>query len=180
MLVRFLKLERYGIIMEQRTRVEEVKLILAKEEDAEKIHNMKYQAFMPLYEKYQDYDTNPAMEPIEKTIMIINQDNTDYYLIKLEDVFIGAVRVGLTKSGVRKIAPIFILPEYQNRGIGTIIFRLLFEKYKDTELWVLDTIEEEKGNCHFYEKLGFIKATEQTVINDKMTIIGYEMKRSKR
>ena len=41
---------------------EDVRLVLATETDAELIHQMKYEAFLPLYEKYQDDETSPAKE----------------------------------------------------------------------------------------------------------------------
>lgn len=47
---------------------EDVRLVLAMEKDAELIHQMKYEAFLPLYEKYQDDETNPVKEGIEKVI----------------------------------------------------------------------------------------------------------------
>ncbi len=164
----------YDVIMEQRAKRDEVKLILAKEEDAQMIHDIKYKAFMPLYEKYQDHDTNPAMELIDKTIWLLRDINTDYFMISWKDVVVGAVRISLRNDGIKKISPIFILPDYQNYGLGTIVFELLFERYDDTLVWMLDTIEQEKGNCHFYEKLGFRRTEEKIEINSKMTIIFYE------
>ncbi len=158
----------------EKAKRDEVELILAKEEDAEIIHNMKYKAFMPLYKKYNDHDTSPAMEPIDKTIWLLRDINTDYYMISWKDIVVGAVRISLVDDGIRKIAPIFILPDYQNNGLGTIIFELLFEKYNDTLVWILDTIEQEEGNCYFYEKIGFSRTGERIKINSKMTIIGYE------
>ena len=33
--------------------------------------------------------------------------------------------------------------------------------------------EMEKGNCYLYEKMGYQQTSRRTVINDKMTIVGY-------
>lgn len=41
--------------------MEETNLVLAAADDAEVIHQMKYKAFLPLYEKYYDDDTNPPI-----------------------------------------------------------------------------------------------------------------------
>lgn len=46
----------------------------------------------------------------------------------------------------------------------------LFNEYK---LWKLDTIEQEKNNCHLYEKLGYKPTGHRQQINNKMTIIDY-------
>ncbi|MGK0465968.1 MAG: hypothetical protein ACJAX4_001251 [Clostridium sp.] len=41
---------------------------------------------MPLLEKYQDYETSTVNEPIEKIINKINQQFTDYYIIKSDSL----------------------------------------------------------------------------------------------
>lgn len=51
----------------------EVSLCKAKLEDAMTIHEMQVNSFMPLLEKYHDYDTNPSNEPLEKIITRFNQ-----------------------------------------------------------------------------------------------------------
>ncbi|MBQ3163690.1 MAG: hypothetical protein IJC02_04005 [Lachnospiraceae bacterium] len=58
---------------------EDVTLRLATQKDAELIHQMKYEAFLPLYEKYQDDETSPAKEGIEKVIRQLQEERTDYY-----------------------------------------------------------------------------------------------------
>ena len=40
--------------------------------------------------------------------------------------------------------------------------------------WRLDTIKQETGNCHLYEKCGFVRTGEDIVVNEKMTLVDYE------
>ena len=47
--------------------------------------------------------------------------------------------------------------------------------HPEVKTWKLDTILQEKGNCHLYEKCGFVRVGEEKPINDKMTLIDYEM-----
>ena len=68
----------------------------------------------------------------------------------------------------------FILPEYQNQGIGYVAIQKVFYLYPDAKVWKLDTILQEPGNCHLYEKCGFVRVGEAHIINDKMTLIDYE------
>lgn len=156
--------------------VSDVTLELADVGNAELIHSMKYKAFMPLYEKYHDDDTNPAVEPLEKTITLLQQDFTDYFLIVYQNQKIGAIRI--CKIGHRKdaykISPLFILPEFQNRGMAQIVLQKTFDLYPEVLCWELATIEQELGNCYLYEKMGFVKNSFHVKINDDMTIIGYE------
>lgn len=44
----------------------EIKLLKANVDDAEELHAMKVRAFRELLEKYQDFDTSPASEGVEK------------------------------------------------------------------------------------------------------------------
>ena len=55
------------------------------------------------------------------------------------------------------ISPVFVLPEFQNKGIGRRAIDTVVELYPDTILWKLDTIQQEAGNCHLYESCGFVK-----------------------
>lgn len=153
---------------------EEIQLILATPKDAEVIHKMKYEAFLPLYEKYHDDETSPVKEPLDKVIWKLQQEKSDYFLITFQGVSVGAVRVVEKEKSVFYISPIFILPKYQNQGIAGKVINQLFGLYPDAVTWKLDTILQEKGNCHLYEKCGFQKTGKETKINENMTLIDYE------
>jgi len=49
-----------------------------------------------------------------------------------------------------------------------------FLLYTDAKVWKLDTILQEQGNCHLYEKCGFIRVGEEHTVNDKMTLVNFE------
>ena len=42
-----------------------IELKLVTEDEAECLHRLQVEAFMPLYEKYQDDDTSPAKESLK-------------------------------------------------------------------------------------------------------------------
>ena len=143
--------------------------------DAIEIHKMQIASFKSLLEKYQDFDISPGAEPIDKIIERLNQNITHYYIIKMNNESVGAIRIVMKENGKRcRISPIFILPQYQNKGIAQNVFKKIEEIYKPDNGWELDTILEEKGNCHLYEKIGYRKTGKTDKINDKMTIIFYE------
>jgi predicted acetyltransferase len=128
-------------------------------------------------EKYQDYEISPGAEKIEKIIFRLNQKTTDYYIIKLDTISVGAIRViNLKEKGQCRISPVFILPEFQNKGIAQEVFKIIENIYKPKDGWCLDTILEEKGNIHLYEKIGYIQTGKIEQINDKMHIVYYEKK----
>lgn len=43
-----------------------IKLKLVTEDEAECLHRLQVEAFMPLYEKYQDDDTSPVQIPLHR------------------------------------------------------------------------------------------------------------------
>jgi hypothetical protein len=84
--------------------------------DAKIIYDMQTSSFNSLLDKYQDFDTNPGAEPLEK---VINRLWTHFYIIYYERKTVGAVRIVLKDNVNRcRISPLFILPEYQNKGIA--------------------------------------------------------------
>ena len=94
----------------------DVSLIRASCKQADLIWKKQVEAFSESYEKYQDTDTNPAAEPMEKVLSRLRQPHTSYYLIEYDGKIAGAIRIIDKKtSGERKrISPIFILPSCRN------------------------------------------------------------------
>ena len=152
----------------------EVRLILATEEDAPLLHQIKYVSFLSIYEKYKDEETSPVKESIEKVIKCIQLEKSDYYIIQFHDESVGGVRVVERQSGLFHIGPIFILPEFQNQGIGFRVMNLIFNAYPQAITWILNTILEEEGNCYFYEKCGFVKTGKSKANTKSMTLVDYE------
>lgn len=155
-----------------------IELRLVTEEEAESLHRLQVEAFMPLYEKYQDDETSPAKESIEKVTEKIVEDDSDFFFIEFNGERVGGVRVRWHQGkkvfkNVNWISPIFIIPEYQNKGIASRVIKKLFELYPDTIEWRLDTIKQETGNCHLYEKCGFVKVGKDKIVNEKMTLVDY-------
>ena len=153
----------------------QVKLRKAGIDAAENIWKMQREAFFELLEKYQDYDTNPGNEPIEKTILRLQQPQTHYYYIEADGLVVGAIRVidPYGEEGHKRIAPIFIMPTYQNRGLAQQAI-IEAERIHGNQSWLLDTIMQEAGNCHLYEKMGYHASGKKERINDALTLIFYE------
>ncbi len=152
----------------------EFSLIRANITDASQLHAMQTEAFRELLENYQDFDTNPGNEPLEKTIARLGQTSTYFYFILADGRQAGAIRVvDQGNSKPKRISPLFILPQFRNRGLAQKAILAVQRLHGDTN-WMLDTILQEKGSCHLYEKLGYRKTGNTQVINDKMTLIFYQ------
>ena len=163
-----------NLILMNRMKLEEV-----REDELPQLLEMQVKSFMPLYEKYHD-DGSPAIESLERIKKRAARPNRKYYFVVKDGARVGVINVGHNdpeEKHVSFISPLFILPEYQNKGYGYVAIMKSFELYPDVTTWKLETIKEEPANCHLYEKCGFVRVGEEKVINEKMTLIDYELKR---
>lgn len=151
-----------------------VTLRKVKREDVGKVWKMQVEAFSELLAKYQDYDMSPAAEPVEKVMARFEQPWTTYFFIEAEGTNVGAVRVVDKKDGSRKrISPLWIMKEYRGRGYAQEAIKAV-EVIYGQDNWCLDTILQEEGNLHLYEKMGYIRTGKTEKINDRMDIVFFE------
>lgn len=150
----------------------EVALRPVKREEAEALWRLQVRGFAELLERYQDLETNPAAEPLEKTVMRLEQSHRFFYFILADGEVVGAISVRDMADGWKKLGPLWVLPECQGRGIAQQAIRLVEELHGEHQ-WRLDTILQEKGNCHLYEKMGYRQTGESHVVNERMTLVDY-------
>ncbi|MEG1256550.1 GNAT family N-acetyltransferase [Clostridium sp.] len=150
-----------------------LKVIQISSDIAHIVHDIQKKSFEPLLYKYHDYDVNPAMESVERIKEKIDRANTTAYIFQLNDINVGWVRVMELEEMTYKISVLCILPEYQNRGIAQEALKQIESYYPNARKWILDTIIQENGNCHLYEKLGYVKVGELRPINERMTLVNY-------
>lgn len=153
-----------------------VTLKKAEINEASILHNLKIESFIPLLKIYKDFDTSPATEHLNKIVSQIMNNKSSYYIIKYKGVNVGGIRIIRADDSSCRVAPMFILPKYQNQGIAQEVFRQIEFKYNRVSNWQLDTILEEDGLCHLYEKVGYKKTGKTKLIEDRFTIVFYEKK----
>lgn len=154
--------------------VMEVTLEKANEFDAQSLFDIQVNAFLPLLEVYEDYNTNPANETIERMITRINNTSGGVYKIKSDTILVGAISIWWKEETEFWISPMFIQPKYQGQGIAQKAISQIEGLFPQAVSWELATIAEEKRNCYLYEKMGFIKTGETKKINDSTTLIYYK------
>ena len=152
----------------------DVTLVRIGEAEATRLWHMQTEAFLGLYEKYRDTETSPAAEPIERVAARLRQPFTYYYFIQTGQQVVGAIRVVDRNDPQRpkRISPIFVMPPFRNRGIAQRAIQEA-ERIHGSENWELDTILQETGNCHLYEKMGYRPTGETRTVNDEMTLVFY-------
>ena len=135
---------------------------------------MQKKVFGDLLEKYQDHEISPASESYERIIEKYEMEGSFYYFISDSGVNVGVIRIIDKNDGSRKrISPIWIMSEYRNKGYAQAAI-MEAERIHGADNWSLDTILQEKGNLHLYEKLGYHRTGKIEKINDRMDIVYYE------
>lgn len=146
----------------------------AEQADAQVLHRMQVESFLPLLLKYQDHDLSPACESLARLTEKLRQPGAVFYLIERDGQAVGGMRViAQAESGCCRISPIFILPAFQGQGITQAAMREVEGLHQPRHGWRLDTILEERGHCHLYEKLGYARLGPATFIQPGMHLIGY-------
>ncbi|WP_142828478.1 GNAT family N-acetyltransferase [Planococcus soli] len=155
-----------------------IRLEKATASDASAILAMQKSAFLPLLEKYQDYNTNPANETLEQVLGRIESQGSFYYKIMAQEKVIGAIRIKRDAGNRFWVSPLFVDPRFQGRGIAGEAMKEAELLHAEAGTWELATILEEEGNCRFYENLGYRATGVIEKLNNRATL-GYFKKTAK-
>jgi len=146
----------------------------AMESDAAMIYELQREAFLPLLDKYKDYDTNPAYESADKVAARMKMPRFEYYMICYKEVTVGAIGVRWDETGSKYwISPLFVISAYHGLGIAQQTITAVEEMYPTAKTWELATILEEKRNCYLYEKMGYQATGATKRLNKFATLVYY-------
>ncbi len=140
--------------------------------DAEELLSLQKKVFMPIYEKYEDHETSPVTQSMERFLRRF--EIGEYYKIFYGNALVGSIFVYQKESGLMRLHIINILEEYHNKGIAQETMKRLELIYPQAEAWELDTILTEERNCYLYEKMGYVRYGEVSVVNEKLTLVNYK------
>lgn len=149
-----------------------VELIKIEKSEMKSAFKMHRRGFIPTFFRYYDR-INPIFESYKKFSYFYNHPTLHMYWIVFDKEKVGEIWVGIS-GNTAKLVRIFVLKEYQNKGIAQQAIRIAENLFSDNKQWWLNTIKEEKNNCHLYEKMGYIPCGAERKINKRMTIIEYE------
>ena len=115
------------------------------------------------------------MERKEITLQKYTRTGTKGYIFYKNEVPVGAVRISFDfGTNSARVSALGVLPQYQGQGIAREALLEIERIHSDIVKWCLDTILQEEGNCHLYEKIGYKRTGRIEDINDKMTLVYYE------
>jgi ribosomal protein S18 acetylase RimI-like enzyme len=143
----------------------------ATPKDADVLHNIQVKSFLPTLKKYNDEQTNPACEPLDKTLSRINDLTRGFYKILKDNVLVGGMAIKYISSDTIFLGPLFIDPDYQNQKIAQKALRLIEAIFPNVLFFELATISKEKGNIHLYEKVGYVATGETKQISDSLNVL---------
>ena len=141
-------------------------------EDAKELLMIQRKSFKEALELYQDFDTNPKFEKMEKISYKIK--NHYYYKIILDRVIIGGAHVYKKGDCHYYINRVFIDPDFENLGIGKKIMEFIENEFSDAKIFSLETPHKSFKNHYFYEKLGYARTGKIEELSESLSLIYYQ------
>ncbi|MDE0467449.1 MAG: GNAT family N-acetyltransferase [Candidatus Poribacteria bacterium] len=130
--------------------MEEISLRKAHANDSEFVFAVKKAAFREYVEQIWDWDDNYQRELHNRRFAA-----QDVCIIQLHEVDIGFLAVSHT-SDTLKVNQIFILPEYQGKGIGSACMtRIIDNANFEQRSVVLQVLKVNTRGIALYKRLGF-------------------------
>ncbi|MEL7657589.1 MAG: GNAT family N-acetyltransferase [Bacillota bacterium] len=146
-----------------------------KMEDLEEHMKLQRKSFLPLLEKYQDGEFNPANITREEMRRRIEDPNGFYFKILANDLCVGGVYAYLSNEERKEMcmSTIYIAPDMQGQRFAQKALNHLESICGDIRLWWLEVPEKESKNRHLYEKFGYKQTGEKIIVNDRLTLLIY-------
>ncbi len=81
------------------------------------------------------------------------------------EVLVGFVRCVGDGEHIVLVQDLAVRPEYQKRRIGTTLFQMVWDKYKDVRMFQVVTDLEDEVDNHFYQSFGMKKLEEGHMVS---------------
>ena len=91
------------------------------------------------------------------------QESVGYQVFSGSEL-IGGIIVWILPGGDNILGTIFVDPAWQDQGVGRLIWEHIEKTYPETKSWRLGTPVWAIKNHYFYEKCGFSKVSEDSLI----------------
>lgn len=140
--------------------LESIKLLQAKASNAERLAELSKRAFHSAFECGSPYDEPggpPGYDSPQAHRRFMKECH--YYEIHYQDTLVGALMVFPRSPTHCECTGLFVDPDYQNQGIATRAFELIWHRYPNAKRWTVNTQEWDVRTAHFYPKVGFKKST---------------------
>jgi ribosomal protein S18 acetylase RimI-like enzyme len=131
------------------------------------LQKLAYQSEAALY-------PGEPIPPLTQTLEEMKNDITGQLVLKAQKdrTVIGSVRGRLSESTCF-IGRLIVHPDFQNRGIGTLLLRTLESRFPQAKRFELFTGHKSVRNLHLYEKLGY-RVFRREKVSDSLTLVFLE------
>lgn len=93
-------------------------------------------------------------------------ENSLYRMGAFEDgQLIGFIRCVGDGEHILLVQDLIVSPEYQKQGIGTTLFKMVWDKYADVRMFHVVTDINDKVDNHFYQSFGMKKLEDGEMVS---------------
>jgi len=151
-------------------------------EEAETLWKIQTEAFLPLYEKYQD-EGNPCLRGVWDVAMRLENPAFRNYTVLEDGAIVGGILYkceGSTpfrealQAGEYYLQRVYIRPERQGQKIAQTAILLTQADFPDAVCFYVDFPADMEKNRRCYEAAGFRDAGERSSIHPGLVLAGYE------
>ena len=135
-------------------------------EDAPTMLDIQRRAFAEEARRSESQEIPPLTEPLAAFVEHIKSQTA--LTAKCDGTIVGSVR-GIVSDRICTIRALAIDPEYQGRGLGSLLLKALERAHPAATRFNLTTNMVMEGNVPFYERHGY-RVMELTRFSDKVTL----------
>jgi len=142
-------------------------------DDAAQILDLQKRAYESEAKLYNDW----TLPPLTQTLTELQEEFAASVVLKAlaGDRLVGSVRAR-EAEGLCQVGRLIVEPEFQGRGIGTMLMRHIESLFPGARVFELFTGSRSQGNLRLYERLGYKRAREK-VMSPSVTLIFLEKHR---
>lgn len=148
----------------------DIKIVQANLDDASEILELQKIAYQNEAALYDDWN----IPPLTQTLPEIQNEFKNAVFLKatLNDRIIGSVRASLN-SDTCMIGRLIVHPEYQHKGIGSLLIRKIELQFHNAKKFELFTGTKSVDNIRLYQKLGYVEYRQED-LSPKVRIVFME------
>lgn len=121
-------------------------------------------------EKYKDRYSEEAINKRKNDILHPSPDS--FFLVAKEDNLVVGVCRSRKENDYNELTAIYVLPDYQQKGIGRMLWEKTLEFLGDQKDIIVHVAAYNQPAINFYQRIGFVDSGKRMAEKHKMPISG--------